>query len=533
MPNRSAPRQGAAMGAPGPAAGPAKQDRLQMLGITKVYPDGTRALDNVDLIVRRGEVHGLLGENGAGKSTLMKILSGILPLTAGRILLDGREIHLRSTTDALAYGIGMVHQHFSLVPDFTALENVVLGRGGNLSAPAYAEARQRMQRLMDETGLRVPLDTPVEELPVGTQQRIEILKTLDRASDILILDEPTAVLTPQETDRLFDVLRRLAREGTTIILITHKLREVLAITDRVTVLRGGRLVGTRDTAGATAADLARMMVGSERMDISVQRETVAAAEPVLRVENLRVLGDDGNPVVKDVSFEVRAGEIFGIAGVTGNGQSELVEALTGLRAISGGTAYLRGQPVNGKGPRQLYAMGLAHVPEDRHRHGMVAQMTVMENTILGVHHDKRFRRGVPGTLHWGKVRRYARDIVQRFDVVTAGVNAAMRSLSGGNQQKLVVGRELSKAPTLVVAGQPTRGLDVAAAQAIRDLLVGIRNQGQGVLLVSADLDEVMSLSDRIGVMYEGEILAVLSRDEFDRERIGLLMGGVRDESVAG
>lgn len=533
MPERSAPHAGAAEKGHGGTAGAGDTDRLQMLGITKVYPDGTRALDNVNFQVRRGEIHGLLGENGAGKSTLMKILSGILPMTAGKVLLDGREISLRSTTEALSHGIGMVHQHFSLVPDFTALENVILGRGANLAGPGFAAARTRVERLMEETGLRVPLDTPVEQLPVGTQQRIEIIKTLDRASDILILDEPTAVLTPQETDQLFEVLRRLAAEGTTIILITHKLREVLAITDRVTVLRGGRLVGRRDIAGATAADLARMMVGTERMPEAARREQILDSAPVLRVENLRVNDENGQVVVKDVSFEVRAGEIFGIAGVTGNGQSELIDALTGLRPIDGGAAYLRGESINGKGPRQLYRMGLAHVPEDRQRVGMVAELSVMENSILGLHHDGRFQRRLPGTLHWGKVRRHARDIIQRFDVVTPGLNTLMRSLSGGNQQKLVVGRELSKAPTLVVAGQPTRGLDVAAAGAIRDLLVDIRNQGQGVLLVSADLDEVLGLADRIAVMYEGEILAVVERAEFDRERIGLLMGGVRDESLAG
>lgn len=534
MPDRSAPHRGAAEHNDSVAAQVAVTDAyLEMRGITKVYPDGTKALDNVDLLVRKGEVHGLLGENGAGKSTLMKILSGILPHTAGRILLGGREISLRSTTDALGYGIGMVHQHFSLVPDFTAIENVLLGRGANLARPARAEVRARMERLMEETGLKVPLDTPVEQLPVGTQQRIEILKTLDRAEDILILDEPTAVLTPQETDQLFEVLRKLSDEGTTIILITHKLREVLAITNRVTVLRHGQLVGSRDTEGATAADLARMMVGADRMPEVARREEVVASDPVLRVENLQVNDETGQQVVKGVSFEVRSGEIFAIAGVTGNGQSELIDALTGMRPIAGGNAYLHGQSIQGKGPRELYAMGLAHVPEDRHRDGMVAELSVMENSILGLHREKRFRRSLPGTMHWGKVRRHARDIVKEFNVRTPGVGTAMRSLSGGNQQKLVVGREMSKSPSLVVAGQPTRGLDVSAASFIRDLLVDTRNKGQAVLLVSADLDEVFSLADRIAVIYEGEILAVLERDEFDRERIGLLMGGVRDEQVAG
>lgn len=534
MPNRSAPQKGAADHKSSSQTRPSVADAwLQMRGITKVYPDGTRALDNVDLLVHKGEIHGLLGENGAGKSTLMKILSGILPTTDGTVSLNGREISLRNTSDALAHGIGMVHQHFSLVPDFTAVDNVLLGRGANLARPGRAEVRARIERLMDETGLRVPLDTPVELLPVGTQQRVEILKTLDRAEDILILDEPTAVLTPQETDQLFEVLRRLAAEGTTIILITHKLREVLAITDRVTVLRRGRLVGSRDTEGATAADLARMMVGAERLPEVARREDHVESEPVLRVENLRVNDEVGHEAVRGVTFDVRAGEILAIAGVTGNGQSELIDALTGLRPIAGGDAYLLGQSIQGKGPRQLYRMGLAHVPEDRQRVGMVAELSVMENSILGIHRERRFQRALPGTLHWGKVRGHARDIVRKFDVVAPGLSATMRSLSGGNQQKLVVGRELSKSPTLVVAGQPTRGLDVSAAAAIRDLLVDIRNQGEAVLLVSADLDEVFSLADRIAVIYEGQILDVLERHEFDRERIGLLMGGVRNESVAG
>ncbi|MFS8629460.1 MAG: ABC transporter ATP-binding protein [Limnochordales bacterium] len=533
MPDRSAPLRGAAEQMTSVADhGSAADVYLEMRGITKVYPDGTKALDNVTLQVRKGEIHGLLGENGAGKSTLMKILSGILPMTSGQIFLGGREVRLHSTTEALAHGIGMVHQHFSLVPNFTALENVLLGRGANLARPNYAEVRARMERLMEETGLKVPLDTPVELLPVGTQQRIEILKTLDRASNILILDEPTAVLTPQETDQLFEVLKKLAAGGMTIILITHKLREVLAITQRVTVLRQGRLVGTRDTAGVTAADLARMMVGQERLPGVAQRVATGAGKPVLRVENLRVKGDGDQLAVKGVTFEVRSGEIFAIAGVTGNGQSELIEALSGLRPIAGGEAYLHDKPIKGKGPRELYAMGLAHIPEDRHRLGMVAELSVMENSILGMHREKRFRRALPGTLHWGKVRRHAEEIIKTFDVVAAGVSAPMRSLSGGNQQKLVAGRELTKKPSLVIAGQPTRGLDVAATAFIRDLLVDIRNQGQAVLLVSADLDETLALADRIAVMYEGEILAVLSRDEFDRERIGLLMGGVRDAAVA-
>src|SRR5690606_8787711 len=305
----------------------------------------------------------------------------------------------RSTHDALAHGISMVHQHFSLVPTFNALDNIILGRGALLASPARAAARARIRRLMEETGLHVPLDIPVEQLPVGTQQRIEILKTLDRNVDLLILDEPTAALTPQETDQLFTVLRGLAARGTTIILITHKLREVLALTSAVTVLRHGRVVGSRLTEGATAQDLARMMVGTERMpDVKARR----GSGPGLRGGGLTVRGDGGPDVGKSGGFEMKAGGICAIAGVTGNGQSELIEALAGLRPIARGRVYLLGQPINGKSPRELYRMGIAHVPEDRHRLGMVAQFSVLENSILGVHHEPRFRRGVPGTIHWGQ-----------------------------------------------------------------------------------------------------------------------------------
>lgn len=532
MPNRSAPLGGAAEHEQGPPDRKAAT-WLHMHQITKVYPDGTRALEDVELRVAKGEIHALLGENGAGKSTLMKILSGILPTTSGRTYIGGEEVSLRTTNEALARGIGMVHQHFSLIPNFSAIDNIILGRGKALSRPARSKARARIEALMKDTGLKVPLDTPVELLPVGTQQRVEILKTLDRDIDILILDEPTAVLTPSEADQLFDVMRRLARRGTTSILITHKLREVLAVTDHVTVLRRGRSVGHRPTAGATASDLARMMVGTERLPRTMERTEHPDLPPVLRVHGLHVQDDSGHPAVKNVSFDVRAGEIFAIAGVTGNGQTELVEALTGLRPAVSGEALLNGEPVLDKNPRHLYDMGLSHVPEDRHKLGMIAQFSLTENSILGIHHRRRFHRPIPGTLHWGKVRAHAQKIVDEFDVVTPGINTAMRSLSGGNQQKLVVGRELSKDPTLVVAGQPTRGLDVSAAAAIRDLLVDIRNAGRAVLLISADLDETLSLADRVAVIYEGEFMAVLGRDEFDRERIGLLMGGVQDAGAVG
>lgn len=503
---------------------------LEGQGITKVYSDGTRALHGVDFAVRPGEIHGLLGENGAGKSTLTKILSGLLFATAGRIVWQGRPVRFSSPRDALQAGIGMVHQHFALVGPFTGLENIALGaEGSRILGPVRAAAiRRKVEAISVRSGLAAPLDVAVEELSVGVQQRIEILKMLYRAVDLLILDEPTAVLTPQETDELFQVLRALARDGKSVVFITHKLREVMAVTDRVTVLRQGRVVALRETRETTAEELARLMVGREVGTVGT-KERHPPGPAVLTVEGLTVPGPGGSPAVHGVSFTVREGEIFGIAGVQGNGQTELVEALVGLRPWVG-RVRLAGKDLPKLSPARIAGMGLAHIPEDRHGTALILPMNVAENTVLG---GLRPFRDPLGRLRWRRIARFAKELVSGFSIQTRTVRTPVKSLSGGNQQRLVVGREFSKSPRLLVANQPTRGLDVAATLAIRELLLGARDQGTAILLVSADLDEILELSDRIAVMYRGAIVAIAVRGELNRERIGLLMGGVTPKGAEG
>lgn len=495
---------------------------LEARKITKVYPDGTVALHGVDLAVRPGEVHGLLGENGAGKSTLTKIISGLLRPTSGEIRWRGRRVRFSSPREALRAGIGMVHQHFALVDPFTGLENIALGEegGGALGPVRAARVRRRVMAIMRESGLEAPLDVPVGELPVGVRQRIEILKMLYREVDLLILDEPTAVLTPREADELFVVLRRLAGAGKSVIFITHKLREITAVTHRVTVLRRGEVVATLDTPSTTVEELARLMVGEE-LPPPRARAPRPPGKEVLRVEAFTVPGPEGEPAVRGVSFSVREGEILGIAGVQGNGQTELVEALVGLRPWSG-RAELRGRDLAGRGPGELASLGIAHIPEDRHGMGLILDFTLAENAVLG-----RLRPFLDrmGRVRWGRVLRFTRDLISRFSIQAPGPKAVARHLSGGNQQRLVVGREIAKEPVLLIANQPTRGLDIAATRYIRDLLLRLRDQGLAILLVSADLDEILELADRVAVMYRGAFAGILSREELDRERIGLLMGG--------
>jgi len=502
---------------------------IEMKSIKKVYPDGTVALRGVDFDVRKGEIVGLLGENGAGKTTLMKILSGLLPPTDGGIYVDGRRVSFKNPSDALRLGIGMVHQFFALVPPYTAVENILLGQeaAAPLALLDLEAAKRKLADLAEETGLKIPLDTPIELLPVGVQQRVEILKVLYRGTDVLILDEPTSSLTPLEVDELFRTMRKLKEAGKAIVFITHKLKEVLEISDRIVVLRNGLVTGRLPTEEATPKKLAVMMVGKEVVP-RVTREEKEPGKPVLAVKNLQVMSDFGTLAVKNLSFEVRAGEIFGVAGVEGNGQSELVQALTGLRAPKSGEIELNGADIVKFSPRELYEMGLCHIPEDKARFGLALNFDVAENSILGRQWEPEFLLGM-GRLNWKRIIEFTKKLIERFNVITPSVRTPVRSLSGGNQQRLVVGRELSKRPALVVAAHPTRGLDISSTIYIRELLVRMRDEGKGVLLISADLDEIMELSDRIAVVYEGEFLGVGKAEELTREEIGMMMGGIRPE----
>jgi simple sugar transport system ATP-binding protein len=518
---------------------------LRAENITKVYSDGTVGLREATLEIHPREIVGLLGENGAGKTTLTKILSGLLPPTSGRVTSPKGVVRFQSPREALDFGIGMVHQHFALVGTFTATENVALSHERPFSRLRLDKTRERLEGLMKESGLHVPLDVPVEKLAVGEQQRVEILKVLSRNVQLLILDEPTSVLTPLEVDELFLLLRRLRDAGTSIILITHKLKEVQSVTDRIVVLRHAELVGDVKTSTATTERLAQLMVGkaiegeSTAVELSAEQlpRTGARSKPgssgesILHVADLVAKGNTGDVAVDGLSFDVHAGEILGIAGVEGNGQSELVECLTGLRRAVSGIATIKGVDILGKDPREIYRLGVAHIPEDRWKLGLVLPFTLAENAILGVHRWKEFR-GPLSFLRWGKINRHVRELMDRFEIQATGPNAPAKSLSGGNQQKLIVGRELAKNPAIVVASQPTRGLDIGAAKYIRDLLVEMRNNGRAILLVSADLDEVLALADRLAIMYEGRFMTECAPTDLNRQQIGMLMGGVAYKEVA-
>ncbi len=489
--------------------------------IVKVYPDGTVALRGVTLEIRSGEVLGLLGENGAGKTTLMKIVSGVLQPTRGRLYVNGREVRFSMPAQALRMGIGMVHQHIPLVHNFTGIENVLLG----LKGVRVEEAYRKLQDLMRQTGLKVRLDVPVEDLSLGERQRIEILKMLFRGVNVLILDEPTTNLTPLETRDLFKLLRQLAGEGKAIVFISHKIKEVMQVTDRVVVLRKGRVVGRLRTSETNPKELASLMVGREVVFTYPPKKPVERVEDLLVVKDLWVTDDLGRQAVRGVSFTLRSGEILGIAGVEGNGQRELVEALTGLRRVDRGRVYFRGDNVTNADPAKLSFKGLVHIPEDRKNYGLVLSMSVLENVLLGLHRYPQFlRAGI--VIDWNRVADHARELIRKFEIVVRSLKSPARSLSGGNQQKLIVARELSKKPSVIIAAHPTRGLDVASTQFVRNLLIELRNKGIGVLLISSDLDEVLDLSDRMAIMYEGRFLALKPTREYTLQEIGLLMGGV-------
>jgi ABC-type uncharacterized transport system ATPase subunit len=495
---------------------------LKVQNITKRFP-GVLANDQISFTLEKGEIHAFLGENGAGKSTLMNILYGLYSQDEGEIFVNGQKVEIDEPRDAIDLGIGMVHQHFQLVPPLTVTENMMLGaevRNGPFLDRRKAAAQIRA--LSDQYGLQVEPHAVVGTLPVGVQQRVELLKTLYREADILILDEPTAVLTPQEADELFVILKGLVAQGKSIIFITHKLKEVLSVADRITVLRAGRVVGTTTPAETSEAQLATLMVGREVI-LTVEKEGAELGDVVLQVTGLRALDDRFRDALNGVSFDLYAGEILGIAGVQGNGQTELVEVLTGLRHAIGGHVVMMGQDMTNRSPREITEDGVAHIPEDRQKDGLVLSYPILDNLVLNTYYLPPFAQGM--LVDERAIIARAEELVGTFDVRTPSIYLPASNLSGGNQQKVIVARELSRPVKLLIAAQPTRGLDVGSIEFIHGEIVKMRGRGAAVLLVSAELDEIMALSDRIAVMFEGRVVAVLSREAATRERLGLLMAG--------
>ena len=503
---------------------------LELHGITKRFP-GVLANDHIDFDLRRGEVHALLGENGAGKSTLMSILYGLYSADEGEILMSGERVEITSPKDAIERGIGMVHQHFMLIPVMTVTENIVLANEPVHAGVLFDEetAEKRVAEVARTFKFAVDPHARVQNITVGQQQRVEIMKALYRNADIVILDEPTAVLTPQEATELFEILRTLTREGISVIFITHKLNEVLEIADRITVLRRGKRVETIPRAGATEAGLARSMVGREVL-LRVEKKPARPGEPLLQVEDLIVRDDRGLDAVRGVTFDVRAGEIVGIAGVDGNGQSELIDALTGLRHPASGSIRVAGEDLTGTSARHALDAGVGHIPEDRQRRGLVLEFNLAENLVLHDYAKEPFSRF--GWLNPRGLFGWARRLLQEFDVRGGGPETRGASLSGGNQQKVVLAREINRDPRLLIAGQPTRGLDVGAIEFVHQRLVEQRDEGKAVLLVSLELEEILSLSDRILVLYEGRIVGEFP-PSVSEEQLGIAMtGGTRQETAA-
>lgn len=506
-------------------SGHTRIDNLEMIGISKRFP-GVLANDLVDFNVRSGEVHALLGENGAGKTTLMKVLYGMYHPDEGRILLNGKEISILSPTVAISSGIGMIHQHFMLVKSLTVAENVALGlKSSRGPLTDLDKVSSRIIELGDIYGLNIDPQAYIWQLSVGQQQRVEIIKALYRGAALLILDEPTAVLTPQEVDEFFMIIREMAKDGHGLIFISHKLHEVIDISDRVSVLRDGKKVGTYQTAESTKADLARWMVGRE-VDFRPAIEVVSLGEPRLKVENVSCPSDRGTPGLQAVSLEVRSGEILGIAGVSGNGQRELAEVITGLREITQGRIELDGDDITSLSPMDRTERLLSYIPEERMRDGMIKEFSVAENLILREHHKKPFSNR--GILDLKAIEEHSQKLISSFQIKTPSQDTPAKSLSGGNIQKVVVARELSREPRVIIAAQPTRGLDVGATQYVRERLLEERKSGTALLLISEDLDEILALADRIAVIFDGKIMGIVNREDASPEKIGLLMAGVQE-----
>ncbi len=496
---------------------------VELRNITKRFP-GVVANDHINFSVRAGEIHALLGENGAGKSTLMKILYGLYQADEGEILVNDKPIKIKSPTDSLRQGIGMVHQHFQLVPAFTVAENVALGLASSREPLLDLDVvSQHLRDLSERYGLRVDPYALVWQLAVGQQQRVEILKALYRDAALLILDEPTAVLTPQEVDELFATLRRLTGTAHALIFITHKLHEVMAISDRVTVLRDGRVVGTVATKETNQKELARMMVGREVVT-SWEKPRVESRPSVLQIQSLNARDDKGLPALKNLSLEVCAGEIVGIAGVSGNGQRELAETLMGLRHAESGTVLVNGRDLTNRDPATIIAAEVAFIPEERMTMGVIREFTVQENAILETHANVPLSRGT--LMDFGKIQTHAKSLVREYDVKTPTLDTPVKSLSGGNIQKLILARELSRRPRLLIAAQPTRGVDIGAMEYIHKRLIEERNRGTAILMISEDLDEVLALADRLAVMYEGEIVGIVPPNT-SVEDLGLMMAGAK------
>lgn len=500
---------------------------LLMKGITKVYPNGLVANSNVTFEVRKGEIHALVGENGAGKTTLMKVLFGLEKPDEGSIFIRGEEVKISSPNDAIRYGVGMVHQHFMLAPSLTVAENIVLGaepRRGIWFDRRRAE--QMCRELGEKYGLQVDPAARISDVPVGIRQRVEILKALMRGSDILVLDEPTAVLTPQETEELFEALKSLKEMGHTIIFISHKLREVKELSDRVTVLRSGRVIGTRNTDQVTVEEISRMMVGRDVVLRPMRPKAPAGPGEVKLLVNKLNLVRDGTHVLKDVSLQVRAGEILGVAGVEGNGQVELVEVITGLSPCDSGEVWVCGQDATRKSPGEIRDMGLSHIPQDRMIFGVASNASISENLISNRYNKAPVSNGF--SLNLKAISRLSQELIGKFDIKTSSAQQAVGTLSGGNIQKVVIAREFSTGPQVIIANQPTRGIDIGATESVHKYLVEATESGTAVLLISADLNEVMSLSNRLIVMYEGQVVAYFDEVEgLTEEEIGLYMLGLK------
>ncbi|WP_309087127.1 ABC transporter ATP-binding protein [Domibacillus sp.] len=504
---------------------------IEMLGIRKEF-NGFVANDNITLQLAKGEIHALLGENGAGKSTLMNVLFGLYQPEAGRIQVNGQDVHITDPNKANHLGIGMVHQHFMLVDTFTVTENIVLGNEPKkFGTVNMKKAEQKVRELSEQYGLSVDPTAKIADISVGMQQRVEILKTLYRGAEILIFDEPTAVLTPQEIKELIGIMRALIKEGKSIILITHKLKEIMEVCDRVTVIRKGKGIGTVDVSETNPNHLASLMVGRD-VTFTTEKTEAAPAHDVLEVRGLSVNDSRGVPAVRNLNLDVRAGEIVGICGVDGNGQTELIEAITGLRKAAEGSIQLNGKDITGFKPRKVTEAGVGHIPQDRHKHGLVLDYPIGTNIVLQTYYQKPYSKA--GIMNYKEVYKKAATLIKEFDVRTPSETTLARALSGGNQQKAIIGREVDRNPDLLIAAQPTRGLDVGAIEFIHRRLIEQRDSGKAVLLLSFELDEIMNVSDRIAVIYEGQIVANVDPKTTTEQELGLLMAGSKkgaDERV--